>query len=147
MSDYLIKTLSSNDVGETGSHQAGILVPKVREALEFFPPLDELAENPRSQITFVEEATGLPHVLNFIHYNGKRLGTSTRDEYRLTGMTRYPRSKGARPGDEIHLAKSQEGYTLSVHRQGAGVMSPVAIDDEIIVLSGAWVTIQKGRNA
>lgn len=147
MSDYLVKTLSSNDVGETGSHQAGVLVPKVRDALEFFPALDESTENPRSRITFVEEATGLAYELNFIHYNGKRLGTSTRDEYRLTGMTRYLRSKGARPGDEMHLAKSQEGYTLSFHRQGTGIISPVAVDDEIIVLSGAWVTIQRGRNA
>ena len=31
------KTLSKNDTGETGGHQAGILVPKEPDILGFFP--------------------------------------------------------------------------------------------------------------
>ena len=34
------KILSANDTGETGGHQAGILVPKQEEILSFFPPLE-----------------------------------------------------------------------------------------------------------
>lgn len=35
------KTLSANDVGATGAHQAGILIPKNPKILAFFPSLDK----------------------------------------------------------------------------------------------------------
>src|SRR5215469_7482404 len=41
------KTLSANDVGSTGAHQAGILIPKDPKILAFFPTLDASTKNPR----------------------------------------------------------------------------------------------------
>ena len=35
----ITKVLSANDTGETGGHQAGILVPKEERLLSFFPAL------------------------------------------------------------------------------------------------------------
>ncbi|TPN68808.1 hypothetical protein FJ980_32960, partial [Mesorhizobium sp. B1-1-5] len=36
----IAKALSANDTGDTGGHQAGILVPKEEGILAFFPELD-----------------------------------------------------------------------------------------------------------
>jgi hypothetical protein len=46
-----IKTLSANDVGTTGGHMGGILVPKGDgELLAFLPPLDPNVLNPSAWI-------------------------------------------------------------------------------------------------
>ena len=83
------KTLSANDAGETGGHQAGILIPRDRRILTFFPQLNTSELNPRTHITF-EDAAGTPWEFAFIYYNNRRFG-GTRNEYRLTRMTRYIR--------------------------------------------------------
>lgn len=48
------KKLSANDIGANGSHQAGILVPKDREILSFFPDLGCFEKNPRAVIEFAD---------------------------------------------------------------------------------------------
>lgn len=145
MPTSLVKTLSGNDVGATGGHQAGILVPKVRDAIDFFPTLASEV-NPRVKILFIDEDSQEPLELTFIHYNGKHFGSSTRDEYRLTGMTKYLRSKAARPGDELRFTKRSDRYTISFRRAGSIARRTAESQEaDIIVLSGAWVTIQKGK--
>jgi len=81
------KLLSQNDAGQTGGHQAGILIPKSGGILDFFPVLNINEKNPRIQIVFTDE-TDRKWEFNFIYYNSKLFG-GTRNEYRLTGMTFY----------------------------------------------------------
>ena len=87
----ITKTLSANDVGETGGHQAGILVPKEREILSFFPSLNPRDKNPRVTLVFREPDGITRWDFNFIYYNNRFFG-GTRNEYRLTCMTKYFRA-------------------------------------------------------
>jgi Restriction endonuclease EcoRII, N-terminal len=56
MSDRIAKTLSANDTGENGTHQAGILVPRKEDVLSFFPKLDPQQYNPRVHLRFIDGA-------------------------------------------------------------------------------------------
>jgi len=49
------KVLSANDVGVTGGHQAGILIPKNPDILSFFPTLGNKDKNPRAQLRFLDQ--------------------------------------------------------------------------------------------
>src|SRR6266487_3268261 len=93
------KTLSANDTGATGGHQAGLLVPKSGDVLRFFPPLDPTRRNPRVVLDVVDE-TGREWSFSFIYYNNHRFG-GTRNEYRLTGMTAFFREFNLKPGDRV----------------------------------------------
>lgn len=89
MKKSFAKTLSANDVGETGTHQAGICVPKKnQELLSFFPNLDLKIKNPDCLIPCVDES-GESWKLRFVYYNGKALGINTRDEYRITRLSSF----------------------------------------------------------
>jgi hypothetical protein len=82
-SDAIEKTLSANDTGETGAHQAGICVPKNREILGFFPQLDVKVKNPRVPVDVIDDA-GREWTFAFIYYNNRRFG-GTRNEYQSIG--------------------------------------------------------------
>jgi len=112
---YIIcKELSSNDIGETGSHQSGILIPKNSEILNFFPSLDKNETNPRKSLFFKDARTGTSWEFNFIYYNNK-----TRNEYRLTKMTRYINSKNISAGDFIFMSKGVSGdITIDIKNTG-----------------------------
>ena len=108
----ITKVLSLNDTGETGGHQAGILVPKNSEVLTFFPDLGCDEKNPRVTMYFSDEA-GKIWKLNFIYYNNKFFDAKgTRNEYRLTGMTAYFRVKGLKAGDSITLTHLPDGSDI-----------------------------------
>jgi hypothetical protein len=110
------KTLSANDTGDTGGHQAGILVPKDPEILSFFPPLDAEEQNPRCLLNFVDES-GHFWEFAFIYYNNRLFG-GTRNEYRLTRMTKYIRDAGLVPGDEVQLTRDTDGrYSVAYQRR------------------------------
>ena len=64
----ITKVLSMNDTGETGAHQAGILVPKGGEVLRFFPDLGNEEKNPRCVMYFRDDSRKT-WKLNFIYYN------------------------------------------------------------------------------
>src|SRR4051794_13059728 len=91
------KGLSANEPGETGGHQAGILVPKEERLLSFFPRLDPRQYNPRCYLKFVDDG-GTFWEFAFIYYNNK-LFDGTRNEYRLTHMTKYIRQANLVAGD------------------------------------------------
>ncbi|MBI9047473.1 MAG: hypothetical protein JEZ06_23510 [Anaerolineaceae bacterium] len=93
------KILSKNDSGETGGHQAGILVPKDRRILDFFPDLGTREKNPRTHMSFKDD-TEQEWVFAFIYYNSALFG-GTRNEYRLTRMTQFLRVNDLKEGDEI----------------------------------------------
>lgn len=115
----ITKTLSSNDSGETGGHQAGILVPKGGDVLDFFPDLGNEEKNPRVSLYF-EDSAGKEWKFNFIYYNNKFFDPKgTRNEYRLTGMTAYIRENGLKAGDDIILIHNEDDtYKIRYTRNG-----------------------------
>lgn len=129
------KVLSANDTGDTGGHQAGILVPKDPEILGFFPPLTPDVKNPRHHLYFTDD-TGRQWEFAFIYYNGRLFG-GTRNEYRLTRMTPFLREAGLRPGDELVL-EHHEGEGYSVHYSRAHARR---ITNGVLKLGGGWKVV------
>jgi len=127
------KVLSNNDAGKSGSHQAGILIPRQKDILAFFPELDSGQKNPFRMLVFIDEK-GLRWEFKFIYYNN-RFFDGTRNEFRLTRMTGYIREKNLKSGDEIVLAKDEQrkyhiSYQIEKH----------AINDTpgTIILGSGW---------
>lgn len=132
------KKLSANDVGTTGTHQAGILVPKAPTVLEFFPTLDVSILNPRANLTLHDKSDGTRWEFNFIYYNNKKFG-GTRNEYRLTCMTQYLRAINAKVGDEIIFSRDKNfSYQLELVRSASSIDDS---DEDILVLSGGWKVV------
>jgi hypothetical protein len=131
------KTLSANDTGLTGGHQAGILIPKDQRILGFFPPLDATIKNPRSLLAFVDDE-GTQWEFCFIYYNNRFFG-GTRDEYRLTRMTKYLRGNNLSPEDEVLLNRPRsDSYRVSYRRrsqQHAGTQP-------VLKLGSGWKVIK-----
>ena len=97
------KVLSANDTGETGGHQAGILVPKEGGVLSFFPRLDASLKNPRSVVDVMDDDEH-EWTFSFIYYNNRFFG-GTRNEYRLTGMTAFFRRFNLKTSDRVILRR------------------------------------------
>lgn len=134
------KTLSRNDTGETGSHQAGLLVPKAIASSGFFPGLDPTAENPRASVPCVDENCNR-WVFEFIYYNNIFRG-GTRDEYRLTCMTPFLRAAGVKAGDVLVFASHHDGgYQVSTRKSRMVVREP-AESPGILTLRGGWKVIR-----
>ena len=130
------KTLSLNDTGETGGHQAGILVPKEKQLLSFFPYLNPEVYNPRSHLIFVDDSED-QWEFAFIYYNNRFFG-GTRNEYRLTRMTRYLRESGLVSGDELILSRSAEGsYSVSYEKK----LATSVAKRNVIRLGSGWKVI------
>jgi len=132
------KVLSPNDTGETGAHQSGILIPKDRRLIQFFPELLENEKNPRVHLTFRDD-TGKKWVFAYIHYNSKKFG-GTRDEYRLTRMTKYIRENSLLSGDVIHMTQNpeQDYYSISYSRKDTKFYND---DDEVLIIGKSWVIV------
>jgi hypothetical protein len=140
------KKLSANDIGTTGTHQSGILVPKEQSVLKFFPVLDRAEKNPRMTLPMREHANDTRWDFNFIYYNNRLFG-GTRNEYRLTCMTGYLRAVDAKVGDEIVFTRdANASYVIDLVR--LSTTSTQHGDDGVLVLSGGWKVInlhkQKG---
>jgi hypothetical protein len=132
------KQLSANDLGLTGSHQAGILVPKDKRVLSFFPALTSKTKNPRTSIVVRELADDTRWEFNFIYYNNRLFG-GTRNEYRLTCMTAYLRAVDAREEDSLVFSKNDDGSIfINLDRQR---MLAEPGNDDMLVLSGGWRVI------
>lgn len=101
----ITKLLSENDTGQTGSHQAGILVPRDRRLLAFFPPLNPNEQNPRHRLHFTD-AHGTKWEWMFIYYNNRSFG-GTRNEYRLTRMTSFIRAHNLTAGDTLVFSRDE----------------------------------------
>lgn len=117
------KTLSANDTGETGGHQAGILVPKDSRILSFFPQLNPDIKNPRAVLDMLDE-TGREWTFHFIYYNNRFFG-GTRNEYRLTGMTAFFREFNLKAGDKVlmrHESPRRTRITFHRAREQGGVL-------------------------
>ncbi len=131
------KTLSANDVGATGAHQAGILIPKNPKILGFFPSLDASTKNPRISLYFYEEDEITKWRFEFIYYNGRLFG-GTRNEYRLTWMTEYLNAKNAKPDDQILFLLDENGRR---HVRLIREAPPAEDENGVIKLRGGWKVI------
>ena len=135
MADQIAKVLSANDTGDTGGHQAGILVPREPEFLSFFPTLDATQYNPRVHLKFVDDG-GTFWEFAFIYYNNKFFD-GTRNEYRLTRMTKYIRQAGLAVGDEVILTRDGDRYRVSHKRR-----QQVERAGGILKLGTGWRVVQ-----
>ena len=136
----ITKVLSANDTGETGGHQAGLLIPKRPELLTFFPPLDSDTKNPRVHLLF-EDDSGSMWEFAFIYYNNRFFG-GTRNEYRLTRMTRYLREAGLVSGDAVMLRRAVDGsYSISYRRRQDGSTTHREVGRPILRLGDRWAVI------
>lgn len=125
MERMIAKVLSANDTGETGGHQAGILVPKEEGVLSFFPTLDASVPNPRCHLRFLDPG-GTYWEFAFIYYNNRLFG-GTRNEYRLTHMTKFIRQAGLVQGDELVLAREGSNYRIDYRRRKAAPVSSTGV--------------------
>jgi Restriction endonuclease EcoRII, N-terminal len=133
------KILSANDLGATGGHQAGILIPKDPPILGFFPTLDARDYNPRCHLVFQDDGAG-KWEFAFIYYNNA-LFSGTRNEYRLTRMTRYMRDAGLEIGDEVILKHDEAGkYHVGYRRKN----QPTLTASGVLKLGSGWRVIQFG---
>ena len=132
------KILSINDIGLNGAHQAGILVPKKKEMLDFFPFLDPTEANPRIQISILDEQDR-DWTFSYIYYNNKFRG-GTRNEYRITGMTSFMKTNSLLPGDVLVFEKRRGYYKVSIRKIGR---ENSVVNESVITikLSDSWKII------
>jgi hypothetical protein len=131
------KVLSANDIGNTGAHQAGMLIPKRPELLAFFPALRTDTRNPRVHLQF-EDTAGTSWTFAYIYYNNKLFG-GTRNEYRLTRMTKYMAAKRLEPGDRIVLTRESNRFSIAVERSGRNLVRA-----GVLQLGTGWMVISMG---
>ena len=148
--DSISKVLTPNDTGETGGHQAGIVIPRSSEILSFFPELNREEKNPRAAMSFLDDS-GKTWKLQFIYYNNRFFG-GTRNEYRLTGLTAYIRENRLRSGDTIILTHLPDGVDeIRYQRQFVPEVRPIHREDgperRRLVINTGWtvVEIQEGH--
>ena len=105
--------------------------------LKFFPKLDDTQKNPRSTIIFREKNDGTRWEFNFIYYNNKFFD-GTRNEYRLTCMTKFFRAINAKVGDELVFEKDgNASYIASINRKS----NTAKMEDGVLILKGGWTVI------
>jgi hypothetical protein len=129
------KVLSRNDLGLTGTHQAGILVPKRQEILDVFPKLDLQTANP-TMFFSATDPSGKTWRLAFKYYNSRPRGTGTRDEFRITRLTSLLREAGLTVGDALIFSRDGPVWRVTWKKR--------AEDDKVVLdLSvGGWVSIK-----
>lgn len=119
------KVLTKNDVGMTGTHQAGITVPKGNPSLlGFFPLLDYKKFNPDFEISCIDPK-GTRWIMRYVYYNGKTFSPikSTRNEYRITHMTKFFTKWEAEPGDTVQFTSTEvkNEYNIQINKSSGKV--------------------------
>lgn len=143
----ITKTLSLNDSGETGGHQAGILVPRRADIVRFFPDLGNEEKNPRVAL-FFGDSSGRIWKFNFIYYNNKFFDPEgTRNEYRLTGMTAYIRENNLKAGDDIVLTRDEDDNYVIQYKRSKHVDVKIITEEDgkkkrRLVLETKWKVIE-----
>lgn len=136
----ITKILSANDTGETGGHQAGLLIPRTEEILSFFPRLSSDTLNPRVHLLFDDQA-GDHWKFAFIYYNNRYFG-GTRNEFRLTRMTKYLRECGLKSGDEVIMHRDKYcSYSISYRRAHDLRMTGQDSERTILQIGKTWKII------
>jgi len=103
------KRLSPNDLGITGGHQSGILIPK--ECAEtYFPRLLPNTGIARTKVTLNFQSDPTPYVCNFIYYSSK-------DEYRIT-LIPHSHFRECRSGDLlIFTPTSKNSFNVALAKK------------------------------
>ncbi len=140
MSKSYVKILTKNDTGETGGHQAGIVVPrKNTELINFFPALNIRIFNPDTWITCIDP-DGEQWEMRYIYYNGKVFTPpkSTRNEYRITYMTKFFAKWGAKAGDSVFFTATDKPSVFKIQVKSDNQAIPVNLVAEPmpVVLTG-----------
>jgi hypothetical protein len=130
------KILSLNDSGETGGHQSGILIPRREEILSFFPELSKKEKNPRIMITFSDDLQQ-QWMFSYIYYNNRFYG-GTRNEFRLTRMTRYMRQHNLKAGDVLTLRRDTDSIYTVEHTVAH---ERIASSDKVLKLGDNWKVV------
>ena len=138
MNSTVEKVLSANDTGETGTHQAGLLIPKSLLKLQFFPKLDPSVKNPRCVID-LRDVAGDEWTFNFIYYNNRLFG-GTRNEYRLTCVTEFIRRYSLKEGDSVIFKKDGSNYQVDYRRKDQP-LKQLSDGSKVLRLSGNWLVI------
>ncbi len=146
MSNKYAKELTSNDVGKTGGHQGGICVPKkMKGLLSFLPALSSNDYNPREIIHCVD-TNGKIWDMQYIHYNNKIVKHpetgkyGTRNEYRITHMTKLFKEYNAEEGDTVEFEEiiPNKKYRINFIRKatpslGSVIGSAYTDDDDEVI--------------
>ena len=119
------KRLSANDVGSTGGHQGGVLIPKgEKDLLAMLPPLNPNLKNPDAWLNCIDDV-GHSLRFRFVYYNNKLHDRGgTRNEYRITHMTAWFRDIGAKEGDLFEIS-----YELGADTYSIGIRSKESSDN------------------
>jgi hypothetical protein len=130
------KILTANDIGITNSHQAGICIPKSGATpMHILPYLDPKIKNPFAWISCIDEESQL-WKLKYIYYNSKlhKLDSSvngreygTRNEYRITFLSKYLKNKNAQIGDSFEINKKNDIYEISLRRFKERINAPIIL--------------------
>ncbi|ETX27010.1 EcoRII N-terminal effector-binding domain-containing protein [Roseivivax isoporae] len=136
-----LKTLSANDVGSTGAHMGGILIPKGdAELLAFLPRLDPKEYNPDEWIQCVTP-DGRELRLRYVYYNNRfHKPKGTRNEYRITHLTKFLRMEGAKEGDTFEISKEDGAarYLINVVKAEQEPDEPADDGPVRIKISNGW---------
>ncbi len=141
MSNSYAKALTKNDTGETGGHQAGIAIPRANlELLSFFPLLSSEEFNPDSWL-YCTDSDGKEWKMRYVYYNGKTFTPpkSTRNEYRITHMTKFFSKWGAKTGDAVIFTKTskENAFQISIKKGNKGHVNESKTEhNKPIVLKG-----------
>lgn len=131
---FIAKRLSNNDLGITGSHQSGIVVPKFIIAQDFFPYLDPNEYNPRRELLFI--SLNAEWKVSFIYYNNKLHGKGTRNEYRITGLSAFYKESKCNVGDSLRFypTNKEDVFKVEVHR----ALSAEEITEKKLIIRADW---------
>jgi len=145
LSGSFAKVLTKNDTGETGGHQAGIAVPKANtELLSFFPFLNPREFNPDSWL-YCTDIDGQEWEMRYIYYNGKTFNPpkSTRNEYRITHMTKFLTKWMAKTGDVVIFKKTskENHFQISIRHESASNESLGTTEDNDLIVLRGWSRI------
>lgn len=111
--------MSANDCGKTMSHQAGMCIPKDKALLAFLPKLNPAIKNPEADLICVD-SSGETWRFRYIYYNNKLHGQGTRNEYRITRITKFIKKFEIQPGDELMFSRQSEGlYSIEINHKVA----------------------------
>lgn len=132
------KALSPNDLGLTGSHQAGVLLPRRSQIHSFLPRLDESISNPSIDVEWWSPQLNRPLSTRYTYYNSKSMGTGTRNEYRLTKITPLLRELDPSPGSNLIFVfmKTKLGRPRQSVSHGLDIFPQVLIEPGEIIPHG-----------
>ena len=124
------KILTANDVGLTGSHQAGMHVPKKNTSfIKFLPSLDVSKKNPSSFFDCLDIENNYWQ-FRFIYYNNKfHDERGTRDEYRLTSTTKFFKYFYATENEIFQISKKEEEvfYRIEIIKKEESVIPVIKL--------------------